>query len=71
MTSMPRLPVPVLRFYYNFSPEVPVTNYAQILINTTDDKTAEEFAHELEKKVTALIPEGSPQSETHATGVAL
>lgn len=49
------------RFYYNFSPEVPVTNYAQILINTTDDKTAEEFAHELEGKVSALIPEGSPQ----------
>lgn len=49
------------RFYYNFSPEVPVTNYAQILINTTDDKTAEEFAQELEGKVAALIPEGSPQ----------
>lgn len=49
------------RFYYNFSPEVPVTNYAQILINTSDDKTAEEFAHELEGKVAALIPEGSPQ----------
>lgn len=49
------------RFYYNFSPEVPVTNYAQILINTTDDKTSEEFAHELEGKVAALIPEGSPQ----------
>ncbi|WP_426294795.1 efflux RND transporter permease subunit [Dyadobacter endophyticus] len=49
------------RFYYNFSPEVPVTNYAQILINTTDDKTAEEFAQELESKVAALIPEGSPQ----------
>lgn len=49
------------RFYYNFSPEVPVTNYAQILINTTDDKTAEEFAHELEGKVAGLIPEGSPQ----------
>lgn len=49
------------RFYYNFSPEVPVTNYAQILINTTDDKTAEKFAHELEGKVGALIPEGSPQ----------
>lgn len=49
------------RFYYNFSPEVPVTNYAQILINTTDEKTAEEFAHELEGKVAALIPEGSPQ----------
>lgn len=49
------------RFYYNFSPEVPVTNYAQILINTTDEKTAEEFAHELEGKVATLIPEGSPQ----------
>jgi multidrug efflux pump subunit AcrB len=49
------------RFYYNFSPEVPVTNYAQILINTTDDKTAETFAHELEGKIENLIPEGSPQ----------
>jgi multidrug efflux pump subunit AcrB len=49
------------RFYYNFSPEVPVTNYAQILINTTDDKTAEAFAHELAGKIENLIPEGSPQ----------
>ncbi|MCF0074396.1 efflux RND transporter permease subunit [Dyadobacter sp. CY261] len=49
------------RFYYNFSPEVPVTNYAQILINTTDDKLAEEFAHELEGKLASLIPEGSPE----------
>ncbi|GGM94484.1 resistance-nodulation-cell division (RND) efflux transporter [Dyadobacter beijingensis] len=49
------------RFYYNFSPEVPVTNYAQILINTTDDQTAEEFARDLDGKLAALIPEGSPE----------
>lgn len=49
------------RFYYNFSPEVPVSNYAQILVNTTDDKTAEELADELSQKVDRLIPEGNPQ----------
>ncbi|MFD1819995.1 Multidrug efflux pump subunit AcrB [Pseudarcicella hirudinis] len=49
------------RFYYNFSPEVPVSNYAQILVNTTDDKTAEELADELSKKVDRLIPDGNPQ----------
>ncbi|MFC0185406.1 efflux RND transporter permease subunit [Pseudarcicella hirudinis] len=43
------------RFYYNFSPEVPVSNYAQILVNTTDDKTAEELADELSKKWTDLF----------------
>jgi multidrug efflux pump subunit AcrB len=31
------------RFYYNFSPEFPATNYAQILVNTTTDKTAEKI----------------------------
>lgn len=47
------------RFYYNFSPEFPTTNYAQILVNTTTDKTAEELTEELRQKVDATIPEGT------------
>lgn len=46
------------RFYYNFSPEVPATNFAQILVNTTDDNAAQEFAKELTQKADALVPEG-------------
>lgn len=48
------------RFYYNFSPEVPATNFAQILINTTTGDAAEEFAAELKQKVARLVPEGRP-----------
>ncbi|SFC30892.1 Multidrug efflux pump subunit AcrB [Flexibacter flexilis DSM 6793] len=47
------------RFYYNFAPEFPTTNYAQILVNTTTDKTAEELAEELRGKVGSAIPEGT------------
>lgn len=47
------------RFYYNFSPEVPVSNYALILINTTDNKTTEQLAAELGWKVKALSSDGS------------
>ncbi|WP_037327531.1 efflux RND transporter permease subunit [Runella zeae] len=47
------------RFYYNFSPEFPTTNYAQILVNTTDEKTAETLAEELSQKVDSTIPEGN------------
>ena len=49
------------RFYYNFSPEVPVTNYAQVLVNTTDEAVAEELAYELEGKLDRMVPEGTPQ----------
>ncbi|WP_255402534.1 efflux RND transporter permease subunit [Siphonobacter sp. BAB-5405] len=49
------------RFYYNFSPEVPVTNYAQILINTTDIASTQAMAEELTRQVDALVPEGRPQ----------
>jgi multidrug efflux pump subunit AcrB len=47
------------RFYYNFSPEFPVTNYAQILINTTTIETTEALSEELSRKVDRLIPEGT------------
>lgn len=49
------------RVYYNFSPEFPVSNYAQILVNTTSNKDTETLAHELEKKIDELVPEGSAQ----------
>lgn len=49
------------RFYYNFSPEVPVSNYAQILVNTSDEHTTEALSDELQEKVETLIPEGRPQ----------
>lgn len=59
------------RFYYNFSPEVPATNYAQILINTTDEKGTEEFSEELAAKVGQLIPEGMPEVKLMQQGQPL
>jgi multidrug efflux pump subunit AcrB len=48
------------RFYYNYSPEMPVTNYAQILINTRNKKATESLYSDLKGKVNSLIPEGLP-----------
>jgi multidrug efflux pump subunit AcrB len=48
------------RFYYNYSPEMPVTNYAQILINTTGVRETVSLYNELRTRVTALVPEGIP-----------
>ncbi|MBS1641574.1 MAG: efflux RND transporter permease subunit [Bacteroidetes bacterium] len=59
------------RFYYNFSSEIPVTNYAQILINTSTEKTTEELSHELTEKVATLIPEGTPQVKIMQQGASL
>lgn len=47
------------RFYYNFSPEIPTSNYALILVNTTTEKTTEEMAGELSEKVKHLAPDGT------------
>ncbi|AUD02754.1 efflux RND transporter permease subunit [Spirosoma pollinicola] len=49
------------RFYYNFSPEPPVTNYGQLLINTHTDAETEALAEELTEKVAAAVPDGSPR----------
>ena len=49
------------RFYYNLSPEFPVSNFAQIVINTTDNETTLELAAELTGKVDAAVPEGRPK----------
>src|SRR5882762_2664246 len=46
------------RFYYNFSPQPPVTNYGMILINTHTNEQAEQMAAELSKKVDTVAPEG-------------
>ena len=48
------------RFYYNFSPEFPVSNYAQIIVNTTSVKATSELFSELSHKVENVVPEGNP-----------
>jgi multidrug efflux pump subunit AcrB len=48
------------RFYYNYSPETPVSNYAQILINTRSKKATESLYNDLKSKVNAIVPEGRP-----------
>jgi len=49
------------RFFYNFSPEFPVSSYAQIIVNTIDVKSTYELFAELSHKVEDVVPEGSPQ----------
>lgn len=46
------------RFYYNFSPEFPTTNFGQILVNTRSNEDTEELAAELNTKLGASVPEG-------------
>jgi multidrug efflux pump subunit AcrB len=48
------------RFYYNYSPETPMSNFAQLLINTQNKKATESLYRELSEKVNYLVPEGSP-----------
>ncbi|MGV3706623.1 MAG: efflux RND transporter permease subunit [Arcticibacter sp.] len=59
------------RFYYNFSPEVPISNYAQILINTTTEETTESLSAELQPLINRLIPEGMPQVKLMQQGQPL
>jgi len=59
------------RFYYNFSPEVPVSNYAQILINTSTEETTESLSAELQPLIEQLIPEGMPQIKLMQQGQPL
>jgi multidrug efflux pump subunit AcrB len=47
------------RFYYNFTPEFPTTNYALILVNTTSESTSEELAEELTEKVRGIVAGGT------------
>ncbi len=59
------------RVYYNFAPEFPVSNYGQILINTTGNEATETFAHELSKKVDGLVPGGNIQVKLMQQGQPL
>ncbi|PSL29730.1 efflux RND transporter permease subunit [Chitinophaga ginsengisoli] len=59
------------RFYYNFSPEFPTSNYAQILINTTTEASTEELSRELSGKVGELVPEGTTYVKLMQQGSAL
>lgn len=47
------------RFYYNFTPEMPASNYALILVNTINAEITEEMAGELSGKVKDLVPDGT------------
>ena len=46
------------RFYYNFIPEIPSSNFAQILVNTHDNKEAQQLRDELSTKANSVVPEG-------------
>ncbi|MFY0255495.1 efflux RND transporter permease subunit [Chitinophaga sp. 30R24] len=59
------------RFYYNFSPEVPVPNYAQILVNTTNEATTNALYADLYKIVDTLVPEGTVQVKLMQQGQPL
>ncbi|MEI6143695.1 MAG: efflux RND transporter permease subunit, partial [Mariniphaga sp.] len=59
------------RVYYNFSPEIPITNYAQILINTDSNRSTETLAGELSAKIDSLIPEGMPQVKLMQQGMPM
>jgi Cation/multidrug efflux pump len=59
------------RVYYNFSPEFPVSNYGQVLVNTVNDKSTEELAKELEGKVGDCVPEGTVQVKLMQQGQPL
>lgn len=49
------------RFYYNFTPEPPVENFAQILVNTHTDKEADQLHLELNVIAAREVPEGNIQ----------
>ena len=59
------------RFYYNYSPQIPVTNYAQILINTKSKKATASLYKELKQKVNHLVPEGLPNVKLMQQGQPL
>ncbi len=50
------------RFYYNFTPEPPVENFAQILINTKTDEETRQLRLELNTKADKEVPEGNIQA---------
>jgi multidrug efflux pump subunit AcrB len=59
------------RFYYNYSPEMPEKNFAQLLINTTNSKSTKSLFRELTEKVSSLVPEGLPHVKLMQQGQPL
>lgn len=59
------------RVYYNFAPEFPTENFAQILVNTTNDKATEEMASELGKTFSGFLPEGKVEVKLMQQGQPL
>jgi multidrug efflux pump subunit AcrB len=56
------------RFYYNYTPEMPQSNYAQMIINTRNKKATESLYHETKERIKPLVPEGSPNSRLMQQG---
>jgi multidrug efflux pump subunit AcrB len=48
------------RFYYNYSPEMPEKNFAQLLINTTGTRATKSLFRDLSEKAGSLVPDGLP-----------
>jgi multidrug efflux pump subunit AcrB len=59
------------RFYYNYSPELPVSNHAQLLINTVSKKATVSLYNELTDKSGLLVPEGRIQVKLMQQGQPL
>ena len=56
------------RFYYNYTPEMPQSNYAQMIINTRNKKTTESLYRETKERIKPLVPEGSPNARLMQQG---
>jgi multidrug efflux pump len=59
------------RFYYNYSPQMPERNFAQILINTTSSKATKSLYRDLTEEVKALVPDGQPNVKLMQQGQPL
>ena len=59
------------RFYYNYSPEMPVPGFAQILINTKSKRATESLYREMTDKVNLLVPDGLPHVKLMQQGQPL
>lgn len=56
------------RFYYNYTPEMPLGNYAQMIINTRNKKATVSLYREMSEKIKSLVPEGSPKARLMQQG---
>ena len=56
------------RFYYNFIPEPPGSNFAQILVNTHKDEEAKQLQKELNAIANNEVPEGQVQAKLMQQG---